>query len=141
MQVLGLLQNAWAKDTKRVEEVMMRFGRRATVTRLLMRSKSGQVLRKRLPDWYNRIEYENSSPRVLSRADAYGTVDLAHVRNVIANIKPAVIIAFGNVAKSAMTRLGWNDGVVIITQHPRTGLLYTINGLLNDLEQRWQEKP
>lgn len=145
MRILGLLQNSWARDPARVEAIMAKFGRRAMVTRLLMRSKSGRTLRKCLPDWYNRIEYENSSPRVLSYAGACGTVDIQHVRRVVAEQKPNVIMAFGGVAESAVKRLHWDCGPILVTQHPTARVsidpLCEANDLLNVLERMWKDKP
>lgn len=143
MQVLGLLQNTWAHDSSQVEELMSRFGRHAIVTRLLMESLTGKCIKRYLPDWYQRIIYENSSPRILSRNAACSTVDLPHVRRVVADVEPNVIVAFGDVAGNALRRLRWQKGPGIITRHPMareagvTDRLREINTLLNGLNELW----
>lgn len=147
MRVLGLLQNTWAYDSNRVEKLMARFGRKALVTRLLMGSLSGKRIKQCLPDWYQHIIYENSSPRVMSHSGACPTVDLPHVRCVVANVKPNVIVAFGDVAGNALHRLRWHDGCGIVTRHPVareadvTERLREVNELLNELNKLWHEKP
>ncbi len=147
MRVLGLLQNTWARDSNRVEKLMARFGRKAFVTRLLMGSLSGKRIKQCLPDWYQRIVYENSSPRVMSHSEACPTVDLSHVRHVVADVKPNVIVAFGSVAENALRRLHWRDGCGIVTYHPVareagvTERLREVNVLLNGLNELWHKKP
>ena len=113
--VMGLLQNQWAHNPRRVEE-MYASGRETHgddrvrieyVKYALFRGcKTGEMLRKHLGrKWCDDIVWENTSPRVAGQADVLFPIDYPHLEKRIEEVKPLVVIAFGNQAKKAVTLL------------------------------------
>ncbi len=131
MRILGLLPNGWADDPERAEEIMAKFGRGPVITRSIMQ-EHGEWLKKGLPDWYEKIDYENTSPKTLKSPNACMTIDMQHVRKVVQGYH--VIIAFGPVAERAVWRLNWKFGPVII---PLPETMLEANVLLTKLKEQF----
>ena len=110
--VVVFLQNAWsplyAGDTWPRESWLV----------ALMRSRSGQRLRLMIsdPDWC-----ENTTPLVGSTPDSVVEPDEFHIKRVLLERKPKVVVARGKQAEYALTTL-WN-GPLLVVPHPAHRLL------------------
>lgn len=121
--ILGLLQNQWVRHPDRVEAILLRrdaaFRRRYLGALLFFGSLTGKRLRAAFGDWCERIVWENASPVITAypHAHAIPAPDLDHVRRVLADIEPNIVLAFGKNARQAMQDIGWR-GVLIRGPHP-----------------------
>lgn len=118
--ILGLLQNQWVREPGRIKAALDRRPpeqRRKLLARLLFQSHSGQRLQAAFGKWVDQIEWENASPVIGSRSSANPAPDLGHIRGVLADVNPDIVLAFGQRAATAMARVMY-DGVLIRGPHP-----------------------
>lgn len=117
--VVGILQNQWAHDPARVQEMLDRnpVQRHKIIQRMLSTSLSGKRLRAGLGAWFERIIWDNASPVVTRKSSSCPGVDGAHVYAVLDKWKPDVVVAFGVAACQCVKALSW-DGILLRCPHP-----------------------
>lgn len=118
--ILGLLQNQWVREPGRVKAALDRRSPeqgRKLLSLLLFQSHSGKRLKAAFGEWTQRIIWENASSVIGSQSTANPAPDLDHVRRMLAEIKPAIVLAFGKRAATAMAHVTY-DGVLICGPHP-----------------------
>ena len=123
MKVVIFLQNAWSR--------LYAGGTwpRDSWLAALQRSRSGQRLRniekhcKKITIWY-----DNTTPIVGDCPDSVIPADLSHMRQVIEEQKPDVVVALGEQAKLCLKQLG--SGPMLFLPHPA----YRV--VTNDLYQK-----
>lgn len=109
--VLLFLQNQWFKDPEAVEALLARHEgdepfRRDFIKRcLFMGCRTGKVIDDIFGDRLADITFEETSRRIGSHAASAFPADVAHMAAVIADVRPAVIIAMGNTARAAVKSL------------------------------------
>lgn len=127
--ILALLQNQWSSKPAELQRVMDRHPvgprRRQIIKRLLF---YGCTTGKRLQDAFgtmlDRIEFENTSPRVGGSSSSYFGSDKAHLLAVVRECQPDLILAFGAVAQRGLEDIGWIShsgpwaGRAILGPHP-----------------------
>lgn len=111
MKVLGLLQNTWARDPKRVHEMLGRHDndRRHMVALLLFQSYSGKRIKAAFGDLTRRIEWENISRRITGKPRECPPIDWGHMAETLREVKPRFVLAFGHKACCAVYELCHQD--------------------------------
>ena len=118
MIVLGILQNQWFREPEKVREILERASRlrgpeaaRLTRRRFCARAlfagcRTGLILRQSLGDELcQRIVWENASPELGGHAASKFPANMDHLREVLADVKPDVVIALGRIAEEALRQL------------------------------------
>jgi hypothetical protein len=107
--ILGVLQNQWFNDPEKVRRIMKRnpsARRRMIHYALFAGCRTGIVLRDVFgEDMCKRIVWEEASSEIGDRASSYFRADPAHLRAVLEEVKPDVVLAFGKVAADALKLL------------------------------------
>ncbi len=118
-QILGLLQNQWAKDPARMKALLERHPteRYKVIGMLLAFSASGRHLRRVFGAMMERIIWDNVSPVIAPAPNACPPPDLVHVCQVLRSVQPDIVIAFGRNAQVVMRQQSWS-GCVICAPHP-----------------------
>ncbi len=102
--ILGLLQNMWVKDPAAARRLIERHGsrgRRAMIRTFMPRTASGRALRQAFGDLFDRVTWENAASVVAGRSDAAPPADHLHLRRLVEDLEPAVVVAFGRLAVDA----------------------------------------
>lgn len=96
--ILFILQNAYQSDKHQ-------FKNEEEWSRELANSHTGRRLKEMIPDG---MEYRviNSTPMIGNNPDSCYTPDLAHIKKLVAEIKPDVICACGKNAQKGCEELG-----------------------------------
>lgn len=108
MTILAVLQNQWFKDPERVRAYFQRRPqyRRAFSTRALF---AGCYTGKVLVEWFKphigQIVWENASLEVGGVSSSVFKADIPHLRAILAELDPGLVLAFGKVAGDALTPL------------------------------------
>lgn len=109
MKVLAILQNQWFRDPDHVREILERTPqarRRIIHYALFAGCRTGRVLKAGLgEEWCRKIVWEEASPQIGGEASSVFPADPAHIRAVIYEVKPTVILALGKVAHDGVNAL------------------------------------
>lgn len=119
MKVVAFLQNQWLDDPLRAEAMIERTPavRPRLIKYALFQSLTGrrlvEVFGEECVEWV----WDNASPRIGGESSACFPADMGHVRAVLAEHGPDVVLAFGRVASKAV---GLLDGEfeLITGPHP-----------------------
>ncbi|HYF07664.1 MAG TPA: hypothetical protein VD970_08585 [Acetobacteraceae bacterium] len=119
--VLGFLQNAWVRDVARCEAILAQHdsaGKRYIQTAwLFMGCLTGRRLIAAFgDDLAHDIVWDNASPRLADASSGAFPPDPAHIRAVLAEVRPRVVLAFGRIAEQGVRPL-WS-GPLIVGPHP-----------------------
>jgi hypothetical protein len=120
--VLAFLQNTWVNDPPRCQEVLdgceaPAERRYMTSAWLFMGCTTGRRLKQAFgEDGVYDIVWDNASPKLAGASSGSFPPDPDHIRAVIEEVKPAVVLAFGRVAENGVRTL-W-DGPFIVGPHP-----------------------
>lgn len=119
MITLAFLQNLWVKDPERVRIMLKKRDedyRRQVIRQLLFAGGlTGQRLRAAFGDLCAQIIWEEASREIAGDAKTICTPDPVHIRAVLDQLQPNVVIAFGRVAGDAVSPF-WPD--LIRLPHP-----------------------
>lgn len=102
--ILGLLQNMWVRDPAAARRLIERHGargRRAMIRTFMPRTASGRALKRAFGDLFERITWENAASVVAGRSDAAPPADHLHMRRIVEDLKPDIVVAFGRIAVDA----------------------------------------
>ena len=102
--ILGLLQNMWVRDPAAARRLIERHGargRRAMIRTFMPRTASGRALRRAFGSLFERITWENAASVVAGRSDAAPPADHLHLRRIVEELQPDVVVAFGRIAVDA----------------------------------------
>ena len=113
MKVLAILQNQWFNDPDHVRHLFDRYPRarrRMIAYALFAGCKTGRILKLAFgEEWCRKIVWEEASPEIGGKASSVFPADPAHLRAVIDEVKPTIILAFGRIA---------SDGIAAIMPMP-----------------------
>ena len=121
-KVLGFLQNTWVNDPPRCQEILdrcesMKERRYYTSAWLFMGCQTGRRLKAAFgEDEVYEIEWDNASPKLADVSSGSFPPDPAHIRAVLDEVQPDVVLAFGRVAQNGVGPL-W-EGPLIVGPHP-----------------------
>lgn len=120
MKVLGILQNQWFREPDRIRAMIERSPqnrRRILTMTLFMGGKTGRILQQVFGDaWCERIAWDEASPLIGGHAASSFPADPEHLRRVIAETEPEVIVTFGAIARAGINQV-WH-GTAIHAPHP-----------------------
>jgi len=126
MKVLAILQNQWFRDPDRVRTFIERRPelRRAFIRRALFAGgRTGCMLKAGLgEEWCRKIVFDEASPEIGGEASSVFPADPAHLRAVIDEVKPTVILALGRIA---------SDGIAAIMPMPSLVPVATIINVIH----------
>lgn len=88
--------------------------------------KSGRVLKSVFGDWCEKMVWEEASPEIGGHASAKYDADLNHMRTVIVDVNPLVIIGFGVIACRGLEELNQD---YIRAPHPAARIPSTMDDL------------
>lgn len=119
--VLAFLQNSWVNDVERCEKILAGLSRteqrKITTTWLFMGCLTGRRLQHAFGSFLvDEIVWENASPRLAGQSSGCFHPDPEHIRAVLEEVKPSVVLVFGKVAEKGVLPL-WK-GRTIIGPHP-----------------------
>ncbi|HLL52629.1 MAG TPA: hypothetical protein VK447_03725 [Myxococcaceae bacterium] len=122
--VLALMQNQWFRNPERVRDLMEGPHRRAYIHIYLFAGcLTGRRIEAAFGDLCDRrggdgglITFEEASPQIGGHASSRFPADMAHLRRVVADVRPKLVLAFGRIAGDALP-LVWT-GPSIIGPHP-----------------------
>jgi hypothetical protein len=123
--VLAFLQCQWFRDPERIRQIYARHAgdeafRRGFIARTLFAGcRTGARLAAVFgDDWINRIVWEETSRDIGDRPAAVFPPDFDHMRGVIEDVRPSVVLAFGKVAGRALEFLKPAGVAIIKAPHP-----------------------
>lgn len=120
MKVLAIMQNQWFLDPEAIKRI---FERRPTMRRQLIARflfagcRSGRVLQSVFGDRINKIVWEEASPQIGGESSACFPADPEHLRAVLGDVKPDVVLAFGRIASEGLRTLV-SPAKLIVGPHP-----------------------
>lgn len=129
MKIVAFLQNQWFKNPARVEEAInarpeaerAAFRQRFATRALFMGCLTGQRLLKSLgSELCNQIYWENASRVMGDEASSSPPADHEHIRAVLAEQQPDLILAFGKTAIMALMEIAqdmWPENL-LVAPHP-----------------------
>jgi len=140
------MQNMWVRRPERIRAMISTCGdsdreqyRRDIIERLLFAGcLTGQRLKQTFGEWCDRIVWDESTREIADNPKTIFPADLNHMRQVIVEIKPRAIIAFGKIAGDALCKISnsW-----ILAPHPAARGNDTIQRLVRakmQLEERFE---
>lgn len=123
-RVVAFLQNAWFRDVDRVLAVAKRAAERwpeegSVRNRLLdiwnfglRQSYTGRQLLKALgEDLYDEIHWDNASTQLGRKSSAKFPAEPEHIKSVLEEHKPELVLAFGRVAGDALPKV-WQGKII-----------------------------
>lgn len=119
MTILAFLQNQWFRDPERVRTMVARNGeeyRRRLMVYALAQSHSGRRLRAQFGDLFLTIRWEEVSPQIGSHSASVFPADHDHIRRLLAEVRPDVVLGFGALAREALPLL--HAGPMLFAPHP-----------------------
>jgi hypothetical protein len=122
-RVVAFLQNQWVQDPERVRAIYARYAgdleRRAELNArfLFLRSVTGRRLREAFGELCDRIVWEEITTEIGGVSGAVFPADPGHVRRVLAHFDPAVVLAFGRVARDGLIPF-IGRRVMVFAPHP-----------------------
>lgn len=124
MKIVAFLQNMWAYQPDRIV-----LQRRKLIRRLLF---AGCLTGKRLKDTFGDelcqlIVWENASPIIGNQANSNPQPDIDHIKLILEEEQPDLVIAFGVRARIALDGI-WK-GKLIVAPHPAARGKYTMRNL------------
>lgn len=109
MKVLAVLQNMWVKDPARIKALLERTpaARRRMITYSLFAGcRTGRILKAVFgEDRCREFVWEESTTEIAGNARDIFPADLVHLRAVLDEVEPDVVLAFGRIASAALTQL------------------------------------
>lgn len=130
MIILAILQNQWVRDPETVRKAIAAssnpkaYRRRFNAYALFAGCMTGRRLRKEFGELCDTIVWEEASPEIGGHSASSFPADLDHIRAVIADVKPNIIIGFGKIACDALLCIDLKREelgapcVVVQSQHP-----------------------
>lgn len=126
MKILGILQNQWFRDPAHVRAMLARetdpirhekLRRRLIEYALFAGCKTGRVLKKVFGEKLcEKIIWDEASREIAGESSGVFPADPIHLRKLVDEVKPDVIVCFGNVARDGMTAV--TDQMVVFAPHP-----------------------
>lgn len=116
MKILAIMQNQWFNDPPRMEKMLRETFKgdrpRFIRTFLFWSCRTGKVLKATFgEDLCDSIVWEEASPKIGGSASSSFSADVGHIRRVIAEQKPDLIIAFGKIAWDGLSGAIATDGL------------------------------
>lgn len=154
MKIVAFLQNQWFKNpagvesaiNHRPEEQRAAFRQRFAQRALFMGCLTGKRLLACLGSpLCNQIYWENASQEMSDHASASPPADHAHIRAVLQEQRPDLILAFGNTAIVALMELVpelWPDNL-LTAPHPAArgpDVIAKLKELAREIEERLAEE-
>lgn len=121
MKVLAVLQNMWVNDPEKVKAIIARTPqarRRLICYSLFAGCRTGRVLKQVFgEDCPQRFIWEESTTEIAGNPRDVFPADALHLKAVLEEVKPDVVIAFGRIAGVALSQLVPGDKLVL-APHP-----------------------
>ena len=103
VKVLAFMQNPWFPVDTKKEHVDRYITDQEFHQRILARSMSGgRLLQAFGPTMFGKIWWDNVAPAAAVEAAGKTDIDMIHVERIISEVKPGLILTFGNLAKDAL---------------------------------------
>jgi len=106
MKVLAFLQNQWMNDPEKAREMIARtpMVRPRLIKYALFQSHSGRRLKQVFGDECLQWDWDNASPQIGGYPSSRFPADPAHIRALLEERDPDVVLAFGTVARDALRK-------------------------------------
>lgn len=126
MTVLAIMQNMWVRDPANLMSLLKResdpvrqriLRRRIIAYALFAGCLSGRRLRTAFGELCDTIIWDEASPQIGGRASMAFPADLDHLRQVVGEIQPDIIVTFGTIARDGITAIA-PHAVVLHAPHP-----------------------
>lgn len=141
MKILAVMQNQWFRDPEAVRRIMGKRPqwRRQLIARFLFAGcRSGRVLKSVFGERINEIVWEEASPEIGGHASSAFPADPVHLRAVLDDVKPDVVLAFGKIASNALLDLVPAEKLVV-GPHPTArgpDVMPLLRAMQNQLDRR-----
>jgi hypothetical protein len=147
MIVLAVLQNMWVNDPEKVRRILERTPqarRRMIAYSLFAGCRTGRVLKQVFgEDCPRRFVWDESTREIAGNPREVFPADLSHLRAVLEELKPDVVLAFGRIASDALTGLVPTDKL-LIGPHPtarQPNTMTRLHSMAEALKQRGTDRP
>jgi hypothetical protein len=134
MKILAVLQNMWVKDPERVKAMLARTPqarRRVIHFSLFAGCRTGRVLKSIFgEDRCREIVWEESTTEIASNPRDIFPPDIDHLKAVLAEIRPDVVLSFGRIASVALSQMVPAEKL-IVGPHPTARQGDTLHRLRN----------
>lgn len=148
--ILAILQNQWFRDPERMRATLERFpeGRRRMIHYALFAGcRTGAILKSIFGELLCReIVWEEASPEIGGKASSCFPANHAHLKAVLEDVKPDIVLSFGRVATDAMRTLVPHDKL-LVAPHPTArggdvmAQLSAIKNTLDTVYQAFEAQP
>ena len=119
MKIVAFLQNQWVNDPERLRQMIARTP--AVRTRFLMyalfQSFTGKRLKQVFGEECMEWEWDEASPKIGGYSSSSFPADPEHIRSVLAEHEPDVVLTFGKTAEKALKKIA-GDIKLISGPHP-----------------------
>jgi hypothetical protein len=117
---VAFLQNMYAAEPERLREIITKHGelaRRLAVRRFLFGGcRTGRRLQAAFGSMIDSIHWDESTPQIAGDTKTIFPADIEHMRRIVGEFKPRVVLTFGRIAGDAV-EAAW-AGPVIKCPHP-----------------------
>lgn len=124
MKTLGIMQNQWFKDPEWAKSLMQKYAERGKPRHIFIRDMlffscfTGKKLLKTFgEDLCDYIIWEEVSPKISSHSSSSFPPDIEHLKSILKEHNPDVVITFGKIAKNGLSNVSFT-GTVINCPHP-----------------------
>jgi hypothetical protein len=119
MKVLAFLQNQWVNEPEKVVAMIARTPkvRPRLIKYALFQSLTGHRLKQVFGDECLEWEWDNASPQIGSHSASCFPADPEHIKAVLEEHKPDVVLTFGKVASDALKKT-CDNFKLIVGPHP-----------------------
>jgi hypothetical protein len=132
MRVLAVLQNQWFRDPDHVRAILERTPQaRLRIIRyaLFAGCRTGRILKAALgEEWCQKIVWEEASPEIGGKASSVFSADPMHLRALLDEIKPDIVLALGKIASDALKKLV-PPHQLLIGPHPTARGIDTVSAI------------
>ena len=106
MKVLAFLQNQWLNEPKKALAMIARTPQVRTrlIKYALFQSYTGMRLKQIFGDECVECDWDNASPQIGSRSSSCFPADPEHIKAVLEEHRPDVVLTFGKVATDALKK-------------------------------------
>ncbi len=118
VRIVAFLQNPWFPEGTNQRHIDKYTTDQDFHRRVLAMSMTGKKLQNAFGGMYRRIWWDNASPIPCAESSGCQNPDFEHIRHVIREQRPELILTFGRVAQDAILHIKSVDQMVLNCWHP-----------------------
>jgi hypothetical protein len=144
LKILAFLQNQWVNEPEKVAAMIARNPktRPRIIKYALFQSHTGHRLKQVFGDECIEWEWDNASPQIGGHSSSCFPADPEHIKAVLEEHRPDVVLTFGKVASDALKKT-CNSFKLIVGPHPaarKDNILMQLEKMADSLKEYRNEK-